>query len=61
MPDRATRGWNSYVNSARAFVEHGIAHLETRWRALRRVSLRPRRISAIIAMVLVLSRLENCC
>jgi hypothetical protein len=47
------------VNSARAFVEHGIAHLRTRWRALRRVSLRPWRISAIVATALVLSRPEN--
>ncbi|MCI2238087.1 hypothetical protein MO973_09520 [Paenibacillus sp. TRM 82003] len=57
--DRSTRGWNSYVNSTRAFVEHGIAHLKTRWRALRRVSLCPWRISAIVATALVLSQLEN--
>ena len=57
--DRTTWGWNSYVNSARAFVEHGIAHLKTRWRALRRVSLCPWRISAIAATALVLSQLEN--
>ncbi|PRY03649.1 DDE superfamily endonuclease [Kineococcus rhizosphaerae] len=57
--DRSTRGWNSYVNAERAFVEHGIAHLKTRWRALHRVSLCPWRISAIVATALVLSRLEN--
>jgi len=57
--DPGTRGWNSYVNSERAFVEHGIAHLKTRWRALHHVSLCPWRISAIVATSLVLSRLEN--
>lgn len=57
--DPGTRGWNSYVNSARAFVEHGIAHLKTRWRALRHVSLSPWRISVIVATALVLSQLEN--
>ncbi|NAZ84783.1 hypothetical protein GTR00_01370 [Kineococcus sp. T90] len=31
--DRSTRGGNSHVNAERAFVEHGIAHLKTRWRA----------------------------
>ncbi|WP_337063500.1 transposase family protein [Kineococcus sp. G2] len=57
--DRSTRGWNSYVNAERAFVEHGIAHLKTRWRALRRVSLCPWRITAIVATASVLSWLEN--
>jgi hypothetical protein len=55
----STRGWNSYVNADRAFVEHGIAHLKTRWRALRHVSLCPWRITAIIATALVLSQMEN--
>ncbi|PPK91909.1 hypothetical protein CLV92_12028 [Kineococcus xinjiangensis] len=55
----SARGWNSYVNANRAFVKHGIAHLKTRWRALRRVSLCPWRISAIIATALVLSQLES--
>lgn len=41
------------------FVEHGIAHLKTRWWALRRVSLCSWRISAIVAAALVLSQLEN--
>ncbi|MEZ0166653.1 IS5/IS1182 family transposase, partial [Kineococcus sp. LSe6-4] len=36
-----------------------IAHLKTRWRALRHVSLCPWRISAIVATALVLSRMEN--
>ncbi|WP_432537471.1 transposase family protein [Kineococcus arenarius] len=57
--DRSTRGWNSYVNAERAFVEHGIAHLKTRWRALHHVSLCPWRITAMVATALVLSRLEN--
>ncbi|WP_432489684.1 transposase family protein [Kineococcus sp. SYSU DK018] len=57
--DRSTRGWTSYVNAERAFVEHGIAHLKTRWQALRRISLCPWRISAIVATALVLSQLEN--
>ncbi|WP_432507703.1 transposase family protein [Kineococcus arenarius] len=57
--DRSTRGWNSYVNSTRAFVEHGIAHLKIRWRALSRISLCPWRISAIMATALVLSSWEN--
>ena len=47
------------MNSTRAFVEHGITHLKTRWRALRRVTLCPWRISAIVATALVLSQLEN--
>ncbi len=55
----STRGWNSYVNPARAFVEHGIAYLKTRWRALHRVSLCPWRITAITGTALVLSNLEN--
>ncbi|WP_432482721.1 transposase family protein [Kineococcus esterisolvens] len=58
--DASTRGWNSYVNAERAFVEHGIAHLKTRWRALTRVTLCPWRISAIVATALVLSQMENC-
>ncbi|PPK90165.1 DDE superfamily endonuclease [Kineococcus xinjiangensis] len=57
--DTTTLSWNSYVSSAGAFVEHGIAHLKTRWRALARVTLCPSRISAIIATALVLSSLEN--
>lgn len=57
--DLRTRGWNSYVNSARVFVEHGIAHLKTRWRALTRVTLCPWRITTIMATALVLSQLEN--
>ncbi len=57
--DASTRGWNSYVNADRAFVEHGIAHLKVRWRALRHVSLCPWRISAITATALVLSIWEN--
>ena len=48
-----------YLNAERAFVEHGIAHLKTRWRALRHVSLCPWRVTAIVATALVLSRLEN--
>ncbi|WP_432535945.1 transposase family protein [Kineococcus arenarius] len=59
--ERSTRGWNSCVNSARAFVEHGVAHLETRWRTLARISSCPWRISAIAATALALSRLENRC
>ncbi|PPK92451.1 hypothetical protein CLV92_11452 [Kineococcus xinjiangensis] len=47
------------MNSARAFVGHGIAHLKTRWRALARVTLCLWRISAIAATALVLSNLEN--
>lgn len=57
--DRITRGWNSYVNAERAFVEHGIAHLNVRWRALGRVSLCPWRISSIVATALVLSIWEG--
>ncbi|WP_170127295.1 transposase family protein [Kineococcus rhizosphaerae] len=57
--DAPTQGWNSYVNSARVFVEHGIAHLKSRWRALQRVSLCPWRISVIVATALVLSQIEN--
>ncbi len=57
--DLGTRNWNRYVNAERAFIEHGITHLETGWRALRRVSLCPWRISAIVAAPLVLSRLKN--
>ncbi len=57
--DRSTRGWNSYVNAERAFVEHGIAYLKVRWRALARVTLCPWRISAIVATALVLSNWEN--
>jgi hypothetical protein len=60
MLDRTAREWNSCGNCARAFVGHGIAHLKTRRRALRRVSPCPRRISAIIDTALVLSQLENC-
>ncbi|WP_432545866.1 transposase family protein [Kineococcus sp. SYSU DK004] len=59
VSDRSTQGWNSYVNSARAFVEHGIAHLKTCWRILRHVSLCPWRISTIVATALVLSWLAN--
>ncbi len=57
--DPTTLAWNAYVNSARAFVEHGIAHLKTRWQALHRVSLSPWRITAITATALVLSQMEN--
>ncbi len=57
--DAGTRGWNTYVNAERALVEHGIAHLKTRWRALDHVSLCPWRITVIVATALVLSRLEN--
>ncbi len=57
--DASTRGWNSYINADRAFVEHGIAHLKVRWRALSRVTLCPWRICAIIATALVLSSWEN--
>ncbi|GAA4964437.1 hypothetical protein GCM10023225_04410 [Kineococcus glutinatus] len=57
--DPSTRGWNTYVNAERAFVEHGIAHLKTRWRALARVTLCPWRISAIIATALMLSTWEG--
>ncbi|WP_432483242.1 transposase family protein [Kineococcus esterisolvens] len=57
--DASTRGWNSYINADRAFVEHGIAHPKVRWRALSRVTLRPWRICAIIATALVLSSWEN--
>ncbi len=57
--DRITRGWNPYVNADRAFVEHGIAYLKVRWRALARVTLCPWRISAIVATALVLSNWEN--
>ena len=57
--DASTRGWNFYVNSTRVYVEHGIAHLKTRWRALARVTLCPWRISAIVATALVLSTWEN--
>lgn len=57
--DRSTRGWNSYVNTDRSFVEHGIAHLKVRWRALARATLCPWRISAIVATALVLSIWEN--
>ncbi|WP_432570486.1 transposase family protein [Kineococcus sp. SYSU DK005] len=39
--ERSTWGWNPYVNAERAFVEHSIAHLETRRRALHHVSLCP--------------------
>jgi hypothetical protein len=59
--DRSTRGWNSYVNTERAFVEHGIAHLKTRWRALHRGQPVPVAISTIVATALALSRLENRC
>ena len=57
--DQTTRGWNSYVNAERAFVEHGIAYLKVRWRALARVTLCPWRISAITAAAMVLSNWEN--
>ena len=56
---RSTRSANFYVNSARASVEHGIAHLKTRRQALTRVAICPWRISVIAATALVLSRLEN--
>lgn len=57
--DASTWGWNSYINTERAFVEYGIAHLKTCWGALHRVSLYPWRIGVIVATALVLSRLEN--
>ncbi len=57
--DLATRGWNSYINAERAFVEHGIAHLKVHWRALTQVTLCPWRISAIVATALVLSIWED--
>lgn len=57
--DSATRGWNSYINTNRAYVEHGIGHLKTRWRALRHVTLCPHRITTIAAAALVLTHLEN--
>ncbi|GAA0315055.1 hypothetical protein GCM10009528_35960 [Kineococcus aurantiacus] len=39
--DCSTRGSNDYVNAEGAFVEHGVAHLKTRWRAVGHVSLCP--------------------
>ena len=53
--DTTTRAWNSYVNTTRVFVEHGIAHLKTRWRALARVTLCSWRTTAIVATALMLS------
>ncbi len=57
--DRSTRGWNSYVNTDRSFVEHGIVHLKVRWRALARATLCSWGISAIVATALVLGIWEN--
>ncbi len=57
--DAETRGRNCYVNATRVYVEHGTAHLKTRWRALSRVTLCPWRICAIIATALVPSTWEN--
>jgi DDE superfamily endonuclease len=56
-PDTATR--NQLINALRAPGERGNAILKTRWTALQRIRLCPRRIGAITAAALVLSTLER--
>ena len=56
-PDTATR--NQLINALPAPGERGNAILKTRWTALQRVRLCPRRIGAITAAALVLSTLER--
>jgi hypothetical protein len=56
-PDTATR--NQLINALRAPGERGNAILKTRWTALQRIRLCPRRIGAIVAAALVLSTLER--
>jgi DDE superfamily endonuclease/Restriction endonuclease len=56
-PDTATR--NQLINALRAPGERGNAILKTRWTALQRLRLCPRRIGDITAAALVLSTLER--
>ncbi len=56
-PSTATR--NRLLTRLRAEGERGIALLKTRWKALRRIRLCPRRIGAIVAAALVLTTAER--
>jgi hypothetical protein len=56
-PDTATR--NRLLTALRALGERGNAILKTRWTALQRIRLCPRRIGDIVAAALVLSTLER--
>ncbi len=56
-PDNAAR--NELISCLRAPGERGIALLKTRWKALNRIRLCPRRIGAIVAAALVLTTAER--
>ncbi len=56
-PDNAAR--NELIGCLRAPGERGIALLKTRWKALNRIRLCPRRIGAIAAAALVLTTAER--
>ena len=56
-PDNTTR--NELIACLRAQGERGIAVLKTRWKALNRIRLCPRRIGAIAAAALVLTTAER--
>jgi hypothetical protein len=56
-PDNITR--NQLIGCLRAQGERGIALLKTRWKALSRIRLCPRRIGAIVAAALVLTTAER--
>jgi hypothetical protein len=56
-PDNAAR--NELIGCLRAPGERGIALLKTRWKALNRIRLCPRRIGAITAAALVLTSAER--
>lgn len=56
-PDTTCR--NSLLTALRAIGERGNALLKTRWTALRRIRLCPRRIGHVVAAALVLSTLER--
>ena len=50
---------NQLIGCLRAPGERGIALLKTRWKALNRIRLCPRRIGAIVAAALVLTTAER--
>ncbi|MDP9459976.1 MAG: IS5 family transposase [Actinomycetota bacterium] len=56
-PDNAAR--NELINCLRAPGERGIALLKTRWKALNRIRLCPKRIGAIAAAALTLTTAER--
>ena len=53
------QAYNTLLRSTRCLGERGFALLTGRWRALRRVTISPRRIGELAQAALVLTRIEN--